>query len=943
MKKYFSRNIPEILSSVLVSFLFWGSLFKYPYRYLFGDFDLAITYFVTAKISLLDYHEFPFFSSYIGGGFPVWAHPQNMLMSIPQFFSLMINNQWLAIRISIVALSIISILGMFSLLRQLEINNFWCRLFGAIVYTFSGFLVSHLIVGHFVFQNVVYVPWLASAFLWSYKNDKFSYSIPILLAVMVYAGLNVTSIFIIIISLSFLTFYNVKRFILYALLAILLSLPKLIFSYQLLSWFPRNLTMGYVSESWYGTLHTLITALVSPRQSSLDNSYKYVSAEIHSLNCYVGILVLILTIFSIIQIKKHKYLKFSVSMLLTIFTALFLYPGRLNPFWSLLSKNLILGSLHMPSWFIGLFVLPFAYFSTLGLYSIENIFKKNTNIILICICVFIFWDYFRVNKPNLDYVQTTFTLNNKAYFSKNNSFEHDKGPDWNLILFKDKLCFESDMMSTYLQDNKGVLQFYDSILGYDEFGFLRHSSVKSGQLGLYNKNQNVKIGWISPSKISVEILKIKQGQLEIPININYFPGWQVVTKIPGVTLNKNWSPEKWGLLTVYIDEQSPIGNKQKILLKYSPYWNFKSYSKKDIVEAKQSEPIPKTAESWYKRGEELYGSYDFDNAILAFDNAIKINPNYILAWEAKGWILIKMKKSKETVNCFDKVSFLEKNNSRYRNVFTTNRDAKDYFIRAAAFSTENRFNEAIADFNTAIRLNKNYIKAYYCRGRVYRLNQEYDKAIMDFNKVIEFNHENLGVYYSRSEVYKQIKHYQNAISDLTMCIQINPKDTKYYNDLGILFADLKRYNEAEKYFYNATKIDSKYVEPHYNLGKLYYNLKRYKESEKEYKKAIKINQDYERPHYNLGNLFYNLKKYKEAEKEYKEAIRINPSYLQAYNNLGALLYSLKRYDEAEQVYKEAIRINPNYSDAHMNLAILLRDLKRYEEADAEYKKAMSAN
>ena len=179
MKEYFKDNWKEIVASITISCLFWGSFFKFPYRYLFGDFDLAITYFYTAKLSLLNYHEFPFFSSYIGGGFPVWANPQNMLFSIPQVFSLLINNQWLAIRISIVALSVISMLGMFSFFKQLDINSFWCRLFGTIVYTFSGYLVSHFVAGHFTFQNLVYVPWLASAFLWSYKYDKFSYAIPV--------------------------------------------------------------------------------------------------------------------------------------------------------------------------------------------------------------------------------------------------------------------------------------------------------------------------------------------------------------------------------------------------------------------------------------------------------------------------------------------------------------------------------------------------------------------------------------------------------------------------------------------------------------------------------------------------------------------------------------------------------------------------------------------
>jgi len=872
IREIINNNLPEILSSILFPLLFWGSLFKYPYRYLYGDFDYTITYLFAGKISFLYFHEFPFFSSYVGGGFPLWANPQNMFLSVPQLFSLIVNNQWLAVRISIVALSIVSMLGMFALLKQLEIKSFWCRLFGAIVYTFSGFLVSHLTIGHFWVQNMVYVPWLASAFLRSYKNDKFSYAIPVWLAIMVYGGMNVTSIFVIIIMLSFLTFCKIKRFILYVFSGILLSVPKIFFSYQLLSWFPRNLSMGYVSQTWAGTLHTLTTALLWPNQWWDDNLYKYAyGLDVHAINCYVGILVFILAIIAIFKIKKHKYSKFSYSMLIVIGAALFLYPGKLNPFWSLLSKNMILGSLHMPSWFIGLLVLPITYFSTIALSNFSGIFKKKTNLILLGICAFIFWDYFRVNKPNLDIIQTTCTLNNKAHFDKNNLFEHNKGPDWNLIVStrKSNVGFESDIMSTYIQDNEGVLQFYDGLFGYDEYGFLRHSSVKDGPLDLFNKNPNVKIEWVSPSKISVEILNVQKEPMQIPINLNYFPGWKVAGNMSGVTLNKTWSPGNWGLLTVYIDENFPFGTTQKILLKYSPFWKIKF--KKEFAGIEQKEPVPVSAEGWYKKGEKLYESYDFESAVVAFDNAIKINPNYISAWESKGWVMCKLKKRNEMIACFDKVSILQKNYNEYIKTAATGRDSKDYFSRASVYLGETKYKEAIADFSIAVKLDNNYVKGYYYRGISYRLNREFTKAFADFNKVIEFNSENAGVYIKRGDIYIQMKDYQNAVSDFNKCIRINPKFAKAYFELG---------------------------------NTLNYLGKNWKAIEK-YKKATELTPKFADAYCNWGNALGDLGKNAEAIEKYKKAIEINPRFAYAYYNWSVILGKLGKNEEAAEKYKKA--------------------------------------
>ncbi|OGS43819.1 MAG: hypothetical protein A2539_06085 [Elusimicrobia bacterium RIFOXYD2_FULL_34_15] len=910
IKEIILNNIPEILSSILVSFLFWGSLFKYPYRYLFGNFDYDATNLFANKISFLYYHEFPFFSSYIGGGFPLWANPSNMFISIPQFFSLLINNQWLALRISIVTLSIISMLGMFTLLKQLKIDNFWCRLFGAIVYTFSGYLVSQLTVGHFWVQNMVYVPYLVSALLWSYKNNKFSYAIPVWLAIMVYAGINATSISVVIIMLSFLTFYKIKRFLIYGFLAIVLSAPKLIFSYQLLSWFPRNLDMGYVSQSWAGTLHTLITSLVWPNQTWYDTPYKYApSLEVYLLNCYIGIFVLILAIISIIKYKKHRYPNFSISMFIVIVVALFLYPGGLNPFWKLFSKNLILGSLHMPTWFVGLLILPVTYFSTEALFNISKIFKGKTNLILIIICTFIFYDYFKVNKPNTDYIQSIFTLNNNAYFNKNEIFEHDKGPDWNLFSIQDKICFESDIMFTYLQKNEGIMQFYDGIFGYDEFGFLRHSQVKSGKLDIFNTNPDIKIEWVSPSKISVEISNIKEKQLQIPININYFPGWEVADKIPGITLNKDWTPEKWGLLTVYIDDQFTKATKQRILLKYSPYQNLKSYRKKETAETKQDEPV--SAESWYKKGEELYGLYDFDNASKAFDNAIKINPNYIHAWEGKGWAMSKLKMMHEAVACFEKASILQKNDIKFKKISTKSKDAKDYFIRGASFLKESKISEAISDFNLAIKRDNNYVKAYYYRGVAYDKVHNFSNAILDFNKVIEFNPENAGAYFKRGSLYLSVGDYQNSITDFYKYVQANPRSADAHNNLGYLLYKLNRINEAEKEYRKAIKINPNLSDAHNNLGILLYNSKRIAKAEKEYRNAIKINPNFVDAHCNLGILLCDTNRIDEAEIEFKKAVTINPNLLEAHSNFGNFYYIQKKYNKALQEFETALKLSPN--------------------------------
>ncbi|MEW6556421.1 MAG: hypothetical protein AB1349_03600 [Elusimicrobiota bacterium] len=580
IKEFLSTIWLEILCCLTASFLFWNRLFINPFRHLYGDFDFTITYLFANKISFLYFHEFPFFSSYIGGGFPLWANPQNMFFSVPQFFSIIIKNQWLAIRITILVLTTISMLGMFNLLKQLEIQNFGLKLFGAIIYTFSGFFVARMIIGHIIFHNIIYIPWLVSSFIWSYKNNKFSFAIPIWLAIMIYAGLHITSVFVIIILISLLFFCKFKRWLIYILLGFILAAPKIIPSYQLLSWFPKKCNMGYVANSVVKTYTVLLSALVWPVQN--PNSWpfkcltdKWLSSNMHEINGYIGILPVLLAGFCIYIFFKYKnyfYRRVVVSMLMITGIALFLYLGELNPVWQILSKNLVFGSLHIPTRFIGLVVLPIAVFSTLGLWIFVKNIKKKVNIILFGICIAVFLDYYRANLYNIKTATQTCALASRYYFNQDNTFEYNEGPDW---VFIEPQSFEIDSMSGYLQKNQGILHFYDTLLGYGPYVFKKHSLVKEGRIDMFNSEPNIKIEWLSPSKIFVKVLKTKPEHITIPININYFPGWQIIPNLHGLTLNSNWTPDKWGLLLLDLSDKFPIMKTEMFSLRYSPSWKVK--------------------------------------------------------------------------------------------------------------------------------------------------------------------------------------------------------------------------------------------------------------------------------------------------------------------------------------------------------------------------------
>jgi tetratricopeptide (TPR) repeat protein len=75
-------------------------------------------------------------------------------------------------------------------------------------------------------------------------------------------------------------------------------------------------------------------------------------------------------------------------------------------------------------------------------------------------------------------------------------------------------------------------------------------------------------------------------------------------------------------------------------------------------------------------------------------------------------------------------------------------------------------------------------------------------------------------------------------------------------------------------------------------------------------------------HLNLGDVFFKEGKIKDAGKEYEEAIRIDRNSAEAYYNLGNLAAKNKEKERAEKLYGEALRINPDYTKARTALEAL---------------------
>ena len=97
----------------------------------------------------------------------------------------------------------------------------------------------------------------------------------------------------------------------------------------------------------------------------------------------------------------------------------------------------------------------------------------------------------------------------------------------------------------------------------------------------------------------------------------------------------------------------------------------------------------------------------YEQAISAFDTAIKLNPNYVSAYTRRG-VLLYLKAIRQRPLLTDNTSIRLDPNY-----------AEAYDNRGTVYEAKMQFDLAISDYTDAIRLDPNYARAYRRSSRAY--------------------------------------------------------------------------------------------------------------------------------------------------------------------------------------------------------------------------------
>ena len=98
------------------------------------------------------------FSPFICGGVPAFAHPIHFFYSVPQFLSFIVD-PFSAVMLNFFIFAAAGFWGHYFLARRLFATSVSIALLGATIFLFNGFYIYRYIIGHFLFHSFMLVPW----------------------------------------------------------------------------------------------------------------------------------------------------------------------------------------------------------------------------------------------------------------------------------------------------------------------------------------------------------------------------------------------------------------------------------------------------------------------------------------------------------------------------------------------------------------------------------------------------------------------------------------------------------------------------------------------------------------------------------------------------------------------------------------------------------------
>jgi len=286
--------------------------------------------------------------------------------------------------------------------------------------------------------------------------------------------------------------------------------------------------------------------------------------------------------------------------------------------------------------------------------------------------------------------------------------------------------------------------------------------------------------------------------------------------------------------------------------------------------------------------QELKKPEDLDNAIAAFTQALKIDPNYAPGYAALG--------------------------EAYLDGFRQFGRGNDWIAKASSYCQE------------ALLRDRDLAQGHVCLGKIFINTGNYNKAVGEFERAVKSDPESEDALLGFARAYTKLGNLAAAESTYKQAIALRPNYWRGYSWLGVFYFAQARYSDAAEMFRKVTELAPDNYLGYSNLGGAYVLLGRYADAINASQRSIALRPSSE-AYANLGYTYFLMHRFGDAVTAL-EALKPPEREWQNWGNLADVLYWIpERRAEAAHAYQSAIslalarlEVNPHEADILAYLA-----------------------
>ncbi len=393
--------------------------------------------------------------------------------------------------------------------------------------------------------------------------------------------------------------------------------------------------------------------------------------------------------------------------------------------------------------------------------------------------------------------------------------------------------------------------------------------------------------------------------------------------------------------------------------------------------------------AWRFRGIILDQDDEYEQALVAYDRTLLLEPNDSLTWLYRCEVLVNLREYRDAIeNC---TNALEGDGN-----WAPENPGLAWYYQGLAFTRLGDADRAIAAYDRAVSLTPGHAPSWIEQGWVLQQLDRPTEALTSYTRAVELAPESSRALVGQCATLNQTEQYEAALEACKIAIQgdghwwdvgaaqawnqqshalagmgnydealaaanravgIAPTFAAAWSDRSVVLWYLEDYESALDSVNQALTLDPNFAQAWGNQARIYRSLgelwaadwnpdaatRYYQQSLAAYTRALELHPDNAQFWANQSVVYWFLRDYDNALTAANQALYFAPTSAQAFQNRGAALVALNQYEAACQSYQRAIELEEENADAWASLGVILVQMNDVEAGQEALERAISLN